>query len=192
MSKGKLIVFSAPSGSGKTTIVKHLIKQNELNLKFSISATTRRKRNTEIDKKDYYFINSDDFKNHIKNKAFLEWEEVYENNFYGTLNSEVNRIWELGKNVIFDIDVKGGLAIKNKYPNNTLAVFVMPPSIDELKQRLKKRKTEPEDKINLRISKAKIELTKAPSFDFVIENHDLEAAKEKAYELVSNFLKSKI
>lgn len=192
MSKRKLIVFSAPSGSGKTTIVKHLIKQNELNLKFSISATTRRKRNTEIDKKDYYFINSDDFKNHIKNKAFLEWEEVYENNFYGTLNSEVNRIWELGKNVIFDIDVKGGLAIKNKYPNNTLAVFVMPPSIDELKQRLKKRKTEPEDKINLRISKAKIELTKAPSFDFVIENHDLEAAKEKAHELVSNFLKSKI
>ena len=192
MSKGKLIVFSAPSGSGKTTIVKHLIKQNELNLKFSISATTRRKRNTEIDKKDYYFINADNFKNHIKNKAFLEWEEVYENNFYGTLNSEVNRIWELGKNVIFDIDVKGGLAIKNKYPNNTLAVFVMPPSIDELKQRLKKRKTEPEDKINLRISKAKIELTKAPSFDFVIENNDLEAAKGEAYELVSNFLKSQI
>tara|TARA_B100001564_G_scaffold277362_1_gene239218 strand:- start:3272 stop:3850 length:579 start_codon:yes stop_codon:yes gene_type:complete len=192
MSKRKLIVFSAPSGSGKTTIVKHLIKQKELNLKFSISATTRKKRNAEINKKDYYFISSDDFRNHIKNKAFLEWEEVYENNFYGTLNSEVNRIWELGKNVIFDIDVKGGLAIKNKYPNNTLAVFVMPPSIDELKQRLKKRKTEPEDKINLRISKAKIELTKAPSFDFVIENHDLEAAKEKAHELVSNFLKSKI
>ena len=192
MSKRKLIVFSAPSGSGKTTIVKHLIKQKELNLKFSISATTRKKRNAEINKKDYYFISSDDFRNHIKNKAFLEWEEVYENNFYGTLNSEVNRIWELGKNVIFDIDVKGGLAIKNKYPNNTLAVFVMPPSIDELKQRLKKRKTEPEDKINLRISKAKIELTKAPSFDFVIENNDLEAAKEKAYELVSNFLKSQI
>lgn len=192
MSKGKLIVFSAPSGSGKTTIVKHLIKQNELNLKFSISATTRKKRNAEINKKDYYFINADDFKNHIKNKAFLEWEEVYENNFYGTLNSEVNRIWELGKNVIFDIDVKGGLAIKNKYPNNTLAVFVMPPSIDELKLRLKKRKTEPDDKINIRISKAKIELTKAPSFDFVIENNDLKAAKEKAYELVSNFLKSQI
>ena len=192
MSKRKLIVFSAPSGSGKTTIVKHLIKQKELNLKFSISATTRKKRNAEINKKDYYFISSDDFRNHIKNKAFLEWEEVYENNFYGTLNSEVYRIWELGKNVIFDIDVKGGLAIKNKYPNNTLAIFVMPPSIDELKLRLKKRKTEPEDKINLRISKAKIELTKAPSFDFVIENHDLEAAKEKAHELVSNFLKSKI
>jgi len=192
MSKGKLIVFSAPSGSGKTTIVKHLIKQNELNLKFSISATTRRKRNTEIDKKDYYFINADNFKNHIKNKAFLEWEEVYENSFYGTLNSEVYRIWELGKNVIFDIDVKGGLAIKNKYPNNTLAIFVMPPSIDELKLRLKKRKTEPEDKINLRISKAKFELTKAPSFDFVIENNDLEAAKGEAYELVSNFLKSQI
>lgn len=192
MSKGKLIVFSAPSGSGKTTIVKHLIKQKELNLKFSISATTRKKRNAEINKKDYYFISADDFKNHIKNKAFLEWEEVYENNFYGTLNSEVNRIWELGKNVIFDIDVKGGLAIKNKYPNNTLAVFVMPPSIDELKLRLKKRKTEPDDKINIRISKAKIELTKAPSFDFVIENNDLKAAKEKAYELVSNFLKSQI
>ena len=192
MSKGKLIVFSAPSGSGKTTIVKHLIKQKELNLKFPISATTRKKRNAEINKKDYYFISSDDFKNHIKNKAFLEWEEVYENNFYGTLNSEVNRIWELGKNVIFDIDVKGGLAIKNKYPNNTLAVFVMPPSIDELKQRLKKRKTEPDHKINIRISKAKIELTKAPSFDFVIENNDLKAAKEKAYELVSNFLKSQI
>lgn len=192
MPKGKLIVFSAPSGSGKTTIVKHLVKQNELNLKFSISATTRIIRNGEIDKKDYYFISADDFKNHIKKKSFLEWEEVYENNFYGTLNSEVNRIWELGKNVIFDIDVKGGLAIKNKYPNNTLSIFVMPPSIDELKLRLKKRKTEPEDKINLRISKAKIELTKAPSFDFIIENNDLEAAKEKAYELVSNFLKSQI
>jgi len=142
MSKGKLLVFSAPSGSGKTTIVRHLLAQKDLNLEFSISATSREPRGEEIDGKDYYFISLKDFKNHIKAENFLEWEEVYRDNFYGTLKTEVERIWAMGKNVIFDIDVAGGLRIKSKFPAETLAVFVKPPSIDELKIRLKKRSTE--------------------------------------------------
>jgi guanylate kinase len=121
--KGKLIVFSAPSGSGKTTIVRHLLAQKDLNLEFSISCTSRASRGEEINGKDYYFISLDDFKQHIKNEDFLEWEEVYRDNFYGTLKSEVERIWSEGKNVIFDIDVAGGLRIKRKFPDETLAVF---------------------------------------------------------------------
>ena len=151
MFNGKLIVFSAPSGSGKTTIVKHLLKQEALNLAFSISATSREKRGDEIDGKDYYFLSTENFKKHIKRSDFLEWEEVYRDNFYGTLKKEVERIWAMGKHVIFDIDVSGGLRIKKKFPEKTLAVFVKPPSIDELKIRLKKRQTESEDKINMRI-----------------------------------------
>ena len=138
IKQGKLIVFSAPSGSGKTTIVRHLLTKQELNLEFSVSATSRPKRGTEVDAKDYYFLSSDDFKKHIKSDDFLEWEEVYRDNFYGTLKSEVERIWALGKHVIFDIDVSGGLRIKRKFPEETLAIFVKPPSIDELKIRLKK------------------------------------------------------
>jgi len=137
---GKLIVFSAPSGSGKTTIVRYLLAQEELNLEFSVSATSRAKRGDEIDTKDYYFLSIDDFKQHIKADEFLEWEEVYRDNFYGTFKKEVERIWALGKHVIFDIDVSGGLRIKRKFPEQTLAVFVKPPSIDALKIRLKKRK----------------------------------------------------
>ena len=137
--QGKLIVFSAPSGSGKTTIVRHLLKQDHLNLAFSISATSREKRGTEEHAKDYYFLSAKDFKQHIKDDDFLEWEEVYRDNFYGTLKTEVERIWALGKNVIFDIDVSGGLRIKRKFPEETIAIFVKPPSIDELKIRLKKR-----------------------------------------------------
>jgi guanylate kinase len=135
MTQGKLIVFSAPSGSGKTTIVRHLLAQKELNLEFSVSATSRAKRGTEVDTKDYYFLSSDAFKQHIKSDDFLEWEEVYRDNFYGTLKAEVERIWALGKHVIFDIDVSGGLRIKRKFPEQTLAIFVKPPSIDELKKR---------------------------------------------------------
>ena len=149
--KGKLIVFSAPSGAGKTSIVKYLVEQDELNLGFSISATSREKRGEEINGEDYYFLSTDEFKSHIKSDSFLEWEEVYRDNFYGTLKSEVERIWGLGKHVIFDIDVSGGLRIKRKYPEDTIAIFVKPPSIDELKIRLKKRKTETENKINMRI-----------------------------------------
>ncbi len=189
MNKGKLIVFSAPSGSGKTTIVKHLLEQPELNLEFSISAATRNPRDGEINGKDYYFISLEDFKKHIKHEDFVEWEEVYRDNFYGTLKSEVERIWALGKNVIFDIDVAGGLRIKKKFPEETLAVFVKPPSIDELKIRLKKRSTESEDKINMRIAKASVELATAPQFDTIIKNYDLDTAKQDAYNLVKEFIK---
>jgi len=188
MQQGKLIVFSAPSGSGKTTIVRHLLKQKELNLEFSISATSREKRGKEVDGKDYYYLSFEDFKKKIKNDEFLEWEEVYRDNFYGTLKSEIDRIWAMGKHVIFDIDVSGGLRIKRKYPEQTLAVFVKPPSIDELKIRLKKRKTESTDKINMRISKASAELATAPLFDAIVINEDLEKALAESYTLVSNFL----
>ena len=185
---GKLIIFSAPSGSGKTTIVKHLLKQEELNLAFSVSATSRPKRGKEKHGVNYYFISINEFKSHIKNDDFLEWEEVYRDNFYGTLNSEVERLWAEGKNVIFDIDVAGGLRIKKKYPNKTLAVFVKPPSVDELKIRLKKRSTESEDKINMRIAKASVELATAPQFDKVIKNYSLDTALNEAHDLVANFI----
>lgn len=188
---GKLIVFSAPSGSGKTTLVQHLLKQEDLNLGFSISATSRAPRGDEKHGEQYYFMSFDEFKQHIKNDDFLEWEEVYRDSFYGTLNSEVERLWALGKNVIFDIDVVGGLRIKKKYPDQTLAVFVKPPSVDELKRRLKERQTENEEKINMRIAKASIELATAPQFDYVIENNDLETALQEAHDLVANFLNNK-
>lgn len=186
--KGKLIVFSAPSGSGKTTIVRHLLKQDDLNLEFSISAATREARGEEVNGKDYYFMSLDQFKQHIKNEDFVEWEEVYRDNFYGTLKSEVERIWAKGKNVIFDIDVAGGLRIKSKFPEETLAVFVKPPSVDELKRRLKERSTETEEKINMRIAKAHVELATAPQFDVVIKNYDLEVALDEANQLVKSFI----
>lgn len=189
MNKGKLIVFSAPSGSGKTTIVRHLLQHPELNLEFSISAATRAPRGEEQDGKDYYFMSTEEFKKHIKAEDFVEWEEVYRDNFYGTLKSEVERIWALGKNVIFDIDVAGGLRIKKKFPEETLAVFVKPPSVDELKIRLKKRSTESDDKINMRIAKASVELATAPQFDTIIKNYDLDTAKQEAYNLVKDFIK---
>ncbi|CAM3920409.1 guanylate kinase [Flavobacterium sinopsychrotolerans] len=185
---GKLIVFSAPSGSGKTTIVRHLLGKEDLNLEFSISAASREPRGEEVNGKDYYFMSTEEFKKHIKNEDFLEWEEVYRDNFYGTLKSEVERIWAKGKNVIFDIDVSGGLRIKHKFPEETLAVFVKPPSVDELKRRLKERSTESDDKINMRIAKASVELATAPQFDVIIKNYDLDIALEEAYQLVRNFV----
>ena len=186
--KGKLFVFSAPSGSGKTTIVRHLLKEQKFNLEFSISATSREARGFEVDGEDYYFISTRDFKDKIKADEFLEWEEVYRDNFYGTLKTEVERIWALNKHVIFDIDVVGGLRIKHKFPEETLAVFVKPPSVDELKIRLKKRSTESEDKINMRIAKASVELATAPQFDKIIKNYDLPVALQEAEELVDDFL----
>ena len=185
---GKLIVFSAPSGSGKTTIVRHLLSQPELNLAFSVSATSRPRRPKEKQGEHYYFMSISEFKKHIKNDDFLEWEEVYRDNFYGTLKSEVTRLWEEGKNVIFDIDVAGGLRIKRKFPDQTLAVFVKPPSVDELKIRLKKRSTESEDKINMRIAKASIELATAPQFDKIVKNIDLETALKESRDLVADFI----
>lgn len=186
--KGKLLVFSAPSGSGKTTIVRHLLAQEDLNLEFSISCATREPRGEEVDGKDYYFITWEEFKKHIKAEEFVEWEEVYTNNYYGTLKSEVERIWAKGKNVIFDIDVSGGLRIKHKFPQETLAVFVKPPSVDELKRRLKERSTESDEKINMRIAKAHVELATAPQFDTIIKNYDLDVAKQDAYQLVKDFI----
>ena len=182
-------MFSAPSGSGKTTIVRHLLGLPDLNLAFSVSATSRPRRPREKHGEHYYFMTVSEFKQHIKNGDFLEWEEVYRDNFYGTLKSEVDRLWADGKNVIFDIDVVGGLRIKKKFPDRTLAVFVKPPSVDELKIRLKKRSTESEDKINMRIAKASVELATAPQFDLIIKNYDLNTALKEAHDLVAAYLR---
>ncbi|MDP4606560.1 MAG: guanylate kinase [Flavobacteriaceae bacterium] len=186
--EGKLIIFSAPSGSGKTTLVRHLLAQDELNLAFSVSATSRAPRGDEQEGVHYYYKTAEEFKQHIKNEDFIEWEEVYRDHFYGTLKSEVERLWAQGKHVIFDIDVAGGLRIKKKFPERTLAVFVKPPSVDELKRRLKERSTEPEEKINMRIAKASVELATAPQFDLILRNDDLETAKKEAVALVRQFL----
>lgn len=189
MKKGKLIVFSAPSGSGKTTIVHHLLKQPELNLEFSISTTTREKRSNEVDGKDYYFLSLEDFKKKRKHNEFVEWEEVYAYNYYGTLKAEVERIWAKGKHVIFDIDVSGGMRIKEKFPDKTLAVFVKPPNLNELIRRLKDRGEESEEKIAQRIAKAPSELLTAKLFDKIVVNEDLETALKDAYNLVAEFIK---
>lgn len=185
---GKLIVFSAPSGSGKTTIVKYLLAQKELGLGFSISATSRPLRGQEKDGKDYHFISAQAFKNHIVQGDFVEYEEVYTDNFYGTLKSEVERIWASGKHVIFDIDVVGGLNIKKKYPKKTLAIFVQPPSIKVMEQRLRDRNTETETKIKERVAKAEKELAYAKDFDVILVNDVLEEAQKEAYKLVADFL----
>ena len=187
MNKGKLIVFSAPSGSGKTTIVRHLLNVDKLNLEFSISAASRNKRGEEVDGEDYYFLSLNEFKNKIEQDEFLEWEEVYKDNFYGTLRSEVERIWAKGKHVIFDIDVVGGLAIKKQFPEDTLAVFVQPPSVEELERRLRDRQTETEDKILMRLAKSTKELSSAKEFDVILYNDVLQVAKEEAEGLIGNF-----
>ncbi len=185
--KGKLIIFSAPSGAGKTTIVKHLLQQN-FNLEFSISATSRTPRNTETQGKDYYFISQEDFDKKVETNEFLEWEEVYKGTCYGTLKAEVERIRDLGKNVIFDVDVVGGLNIKKFYGTEALAVFVQPPSVEELRIRLKKRSTETEEKIQMRIAKAEQELSFASHFDVIITNDKLDKAFSDAENIVSAFL----
>ena len=185
--KGKLIIFSAPSGAGKTTIVKHLLQQN-FDLEFSISATSREARHTETDAKDYYFISEKEFQQKVKNDDFLEWEEVYKGTCYGTLKSEVERIRNLGKNVIFDVDIVGGLNIKKYYGDEALAVFVQPPSVEELQNRLTNRSTETEEKIQMRIAKAKHELSFANEFDVVVINDDLQEAFEETEKLIGKFL----
>ncbi len=189
---GKLFVFSAPSGSGKTTIVHHLLDQEELNLDFSISATSRPKRGKEIDGKDYHFISQEEFDRYIKKDDFVEWEEVYQDNFYGTLKSEIERIWAEGKHVIFDIDVIGGLRIKEQFPGKTLAIFVQPPSMEEMERRLRNRKTDTEEKIQERVAKAARELKFAKDFDVILINDDLETAKKDAEILVNDFIKKEI
>ena len=189
MKRGKLIVFSAPSGSGKTTLVQHLLKQN-LPLGFSISATSRAPRGNEIDGNDYYFLSEEDFKEKIQQDAFIEYEEVYQGAFYGTLKTEVERLWDNGKHVLFDIDVKGGLNIKNEYPNETLAVFVQPPSLEELEKRLRERATDSEDKIQQRLDKSASELTFSQDFDVILVNDDLTTAKREVIRLVKHHLQS--
>jgi len=186
--KGKLIIFSAPSGAGKTTIVQHLLKKFPL-LSFSISATTREQRGDEVNGKDYYFISQSDFLHKIAQKEFVEFEEVYSGTFYGTLRSEIQRIWASGKHVIFDIDVEGGLHLKKKYGDNAMAVFVDPPSLEVLIERLTSRGTDAPEKLAERIKKADKELQYANRFDVVLKNHDLKISCAEAEKLVTNFLK---
>ncbi len=187
MSEGKLFIFSAPSGAGKTTIVKELLARNPL-LEFSISATSRAMREGEENGKDYYFMSADEFRNKIKNNEFLEWEEVYENQYYGTLKSELKRIWAKEHHVIFDVDVVGGLNIKNAYQERALSVFVMPPTPETLKDRLQNRCTESEESIKKRLDKAYWELDFADKFDIVLINDKLEDSIIKAIEIVEDFL----
>lgn len=186
----KLIVFSAPSGAGKTTIVRHLLGIADLGLAFSISATSREPRIDEVHGKDYYFLGLSGFKKCIKEEAFVEYEEVYRDQFYGTLKEEVDRLTAEGHNVIFDIDVAGGLRIKKKFPENTLAIFIKPPSINELQIRLKKRQTESPEKIAMRVAKASTEMATAPQFDMIIKNDDLATAKREAEIAVREFIAS--
>ncbi len=185
---GKLIVFSAPSASGKTTIVNELIKHPELNLAFSVSATSRPKRPNEIHGKHYYFISPEEFRRKIDENAFVEWEEVYPGHFYGTLKSEVQRLLKKGKNVIFDIDVKGGINVKRMFPQKTLSIFVAVPSMEELEKRLRHRNTEPEEKIQMRLQKAREETDFSPYFDRILMNDQLNKSIETAYEIVKNFI----
>ncbi|MEJ2006111.1 MAG: guanylate kinase [Cyclobacteriaceae bacterium] len=189
MKQGKAIIFSAPSGSGKTTIVKHLLQVND-KLGFSISACTRDKRGrNEVHGKDYYFLTPDEFRNRIENDEFVEWEEVYPGNFYGTLKEEVQRIWNEGKAVIFDVDVKGGLTLKNYFGDHALAVFVRVPDLDELKKRLTLRHTETEDSMSQRLFKAEFEMGFEDQFDVTLINDDLGNTLKKAEDLVNDFLK---
>lgn len=190
MQQGKCIVFSAPSGSGKTTLAKHLLDQEAFKLSFSISATTRLPRGNEQHGKDYYFLSEKEFKAKIEAGDFAEYEEVYPGMYYGTLKSELERIWASGKNVLFDIDVEGGINIKKLYSENSLAIFIKPPSLEALAERLRLRQTDTEEKIAMRLNKAQIELKRAVDFDHIVLNDDLETAKNKVQKLVLNFLNS--
>lgn len=183
---GKAIILSAPSGSGKTTLVRHLLELNN-DLAFSISATTRAKRGQEKDGTDYFFLTASEFREKIQEDAFIEWEEVYEGLFYGTLKSEIDRIWMSGKNVIFDVDVQGGLALKKYFQDKALAIFLRVPSIDILRERLRSRGTDTEDSINKRVEKAQYELSFENKFDAVLVNHQKDVAKEAVQKLYTDF-----
>lgn len=187
--EGKAIIFSAPSGSGKTTIVQHLLEKNS-DLGFSISASTRDKRGrTEAHGKDYYFLTPEEFKKKIDTNDFIEWEEVYEGNFYGTLKSEIDRIWKQGKNVIFDVDVKGGLNLKKYFGNKALAIFVKVPSLEILKERLNDRGTESPESLSRRLFKANFEMSFQDQFDVVLVNENLEKSLAEAQQLYEEFKK---
>ncbi len=183
----KMIIFSAPSGSGKSTIINYLLKKG-FPIEFSISATTREPRGTEKEGVEYYFLTLQEFKNRIENDEFLEYEEVYENRFYGTLRSECERIWNEGKIVVFDVDVAGGIRLKKLFGDKALAIFVKLPSIEELEQRLRKRNTESEEELQKRLAKASHEMTFSYMFDNVVLNDDLKSVCTQVEELVLNFL----
>jgi guanylate kinase len=185
--KGKVIIMSAPSGAGKTSIVKHVLDYLP-ELRFSTSATTRAMREGEVNGRDYHFLSVEDFRKGIEHDDFLEWEEVYRNQFYGTLKSEIQRIWDEGKTVIFDVDVKGGLNIKKYFGDNALAIFVKPPTVEELENRLRKRGTETEESLRKRVAKAEYELTFAPRFDRVILNDNLDDARAETLRTIREFL----
>lgn len=188
--KGKLVIVSAPSGAGKTTIVKNLLN-SDLNLVFSVSATTRSPRTGERDGEDYYFIPVEEFRRRVANEEFVEWEEVYKDHLYGTLKSEIERIRDHGNNIIFDVDVKGGINLKSKFGNEAVAIFIMPPSISELEMRLRRRGKDSPEKIKMRVEKAETEMKMANQFDFVIINRELDRAINESKEIVSSFLGSK-
>lgn len=189
--EGKLIIFSAPSGAGKTTIVKHLLKKYSDKLSFSISASTRKPRGDEVDGKDYYFMTKEKFLHRVAQQEFVEFEEVYSGTFYGTLNMEIERIWKLGKHVVFDLDVIGGLRLKKKFEDQALSIFVQPPSLMELEKRLRGRGTDTEDKLKERIAKADKELVFSKDFDMILHNDSLEQACEEAEQIIEQFLELK-
>lgn len=184
---GKMIIFSAPSGSGKTTIVKWLLAEG-LPMEFSVSATSRQPRVGEVNGKDYYFLTAEEFRKKIELNEFIEWEEVYTDKFYGTFKSEITRIWNNGKHVIFDVDVLGGLNLKKIFGEKALSLFVMPPSVQELEKRLRSRNTDAEEIIKQRVDKAVYEMSFAPQFDKTVVNDNLETAKMEAYNIIQNFL----
>ena len=185
----KCIIFSAPSGAGKTTIVRRLLAEG-FPLEFSISAATREKRGAEVDGEDYYFLSVEEFKSKIKQEAFIEWEEVYEDHFYGTLKAEIERVWKSGKAVIFDVDVVWGINLKKHFGEDAVSIFVMPPSMKALEERLKGRGTDSPERIEKRLAKAKQELITADQFDYVVLNDELEKAVGAANLIVKKFLAS--
>ncbi|MBO7138748.1 MAG: guanylate kinase [Bacteroidaceae bacterium] len=190
MSQGKLLIISAPSGSGKSTIVHYLMDEHpEFRLAFSVSATSRPPRGREQDGVDYYFLSPKEFRRHIRNGDFLEYEEVYEDRFYGTLKSQVEEKLAEGKNVVFDVDVKGGINIKRYYGAKALSIFIQPPSIETLRERLISRGTDEMEQIEERLAKAEYEMSFAPQFDHIIINDDLETAKQEAVALLNEFIK---
>ena len=188
-AKHKILIFSAPSGSGKTTIVNRLLSEGILDAEFSVSATSRAPRKGETHGQEYYFLSPEEFRRRIETEEFLEWEQVYADTYYGTPRSELARIWENGRVVVLDVDVVGGLNIKRMYPEESLAIFIMPPSIEELRVRLEGRGTETPDKVDMRIAKAEREISFSKDFDVIIVNDDLEKAVEEARATVLDFLK---